>query len=358
MILNLPATVEMATPNIYRRPDRMVRPQYQEPRLRHPQRPSAQRPRHRRRRRRAGADGRRRPRRGHALRQRRAHRQCRRRHPGAEPVHPGRRSRPRHLATSTRSSRPSSIATSCRCIRAIPMPASSSSPPSPARIRTRSRRAWRRRPRQQQRPVGSAVSADRSGRSRPQLRGGHPHQQPVRQGRRRLSSWSRTTAFACRAACRSSSARWCRPSPTRPARSCSSREIWRRFQARSISTGNGRYGFVDHQPRCPISGPGPRARGHDPRSRASRGASRARATARSTPLSTRCAHARPSRSSWSTTSEHAIGAGANATAVAYVEARAGDGRHALRRRHRQEHRHRLAPRRHQRGEPPAAREVT
>ena len=53
----------------------------------------------------------------------------------------------------------------------------------------------------------------------PQLRGGDPHQQPVRQGRRRLSSWSRTTVFSCRAASRSSSARWCRPSPIATARS-------------------------------------------------------------------------------------------------------------------------------------------
>ncbi len=58
---------------------------------------SAQRPRHRHRRDRAGADGRRRPGRGHAVRQWRAHRQCRHRHAGAEHVHPGRRPRARLL---------------------------------------------------------------------------------------------------------------------------------------------------------------------------------------------------------------------------------------------------------------------
>ncbi len=41
MILNLPATVEMATPEYLRRPDRMVRPQYPRPRLPHPQPASA-----------------------------------------------------------------------------------------------------------------------------------------------------------------------------------------------------------------------------------------------------------------------------------------------------------------------------
>ena len=43
--------------------------------------------------------------------------------------------------TSTRSARWSRTATSCRSIRAIPMPATWCSPPSPARTRTRSRRA-------------------------------------------------------------------------------------------------------------------------------------------------------------------------------------------------------------------------
>ena len=91
VILNLPATVEMATPNVYADQIEWF--------LRHVSRRDsrravaapAQRPRHRGGRHRAGGDGRRRPRRGHALRQRRAHRQRRRGHPRAEPVQPGRR---------------------------------------------------------------------------------------------------------------------------------------------------------------------------------------------------------------------------------------------------------------------------
>ena len=50
-----------------------------------------------------------------------------------------------------------------------------------------------------ERHLGGAVSADRSGRRRPQLRGRDPRQQPVRQGRRRLSARSATTASRCRA---------------------------------------------------------------------------------------------------------------------------------------------------------------
>ena len=72
----------------------------------------------------------------------------------------------------------------CRCIRAIRMSATWCSPRSPARTRTRSRRAS---PQQQAgRALGSAVPADRPGRPRPQLRRRHPRQQPVRQGRHRL----------------------------------------------------------------------------------------------------------------------------------------------------------------------------
>ncbi len=41
-IINLPATVEMATPNVVCRPDRMVRPQHQEPRCGGDLGPSAQ----------------------------------------------------------------------------------------------------------------------------------------------------------------------------------------------------------------------------------------------------------------------------------------------------------------------------
>ena len=57
-----------------------------------------------------------------------------------------------------------------------------------------------------ERALGGALSADRSGGPRPQLRGGDPHQQPVGQGRRRATCSRRDHGLGCRAACRSSSA--------------------------------------------------------------------------------------------------------------------------------------------------------
>ena len=53
--------------------------------------------------------------------------------------------------------------------------------------------------------LGGALPADRPARRRPHLRGGDPHQQPVRQGRRGLHPASPSTASTCRAGCRSSS---------------------------------------------------------------------------------------------------------------------------------------------------------
>jgi 2-isopropylmalate synthase len=73
-----------------RRPDRVDAPPPRPPRQHHPQRASAQRPRHGGRCRRTGDDGRRRARRGLPVRQRRAHRQRRPRHPRAQSLHPGR----------------------------------------------------------------------------------------------------------------------------------------------------------------------------------------------------------------------------------------------------------------------------
>ena len=69
------------------------------------------------------------------------------------------------------------------------------------------------------RHLGSAVSADRSARPRPHLRVRDPRQQPVRQGRHRVSAGARLRPRRCRGGCRSSSARSCSRSPTRPARS-------------------------------------------------------------------------------------------------------------------------------------------
>ena len=81
-----------------RRPARVVPAPLLLARPDHPQRPPAQRPRHRGGDGRARADGRRRPRRGDAVRERRAHRQRRPRHARAQPADPGRRPGARPLA--------------------------------------------------------------------------------------------------------------------------------------------------------------------------------------------------------------------------------------------------------------------
>ena len=144
MIVNLPTTVEAFPPNVYADRHRVVPAARLGARPDHPQRPSAQRPRHRGRDRRARADGRRRPRRGDAVRERRAHRQRRPGHARAEPAHAGRRPGPRPVAARRGEARSSRSATSCRSTRAIRRSASSSTPRSPARTRTRSRRACTR----------------------------------------------------------------------------------------------------------------------------------------------------------------------------------------------------------------------
>ena len=109
-------------------------------------------------------------------------------------------------------------ATSCPCTRATRTSASSSTRPSPARTRTRSRRAWTRRSGRARR-LGRAVPADRPDGRRPQLRGDHPRQLAVGQGRRRLPDGDASTTSSCRAGSRSTSRRRCRRSPTRAAAS-------------------------------------------------------------------------------------------------------------------------------------------
>ena len=143
-IINLPTTVEESHAERLRRPRRVVHPQRLLPRRDRAQRAPAQRPRHGRRHRRDGADGRRRAGRGHAVRQRRAHRQRRHGHAGAEPVHPGRRPRRRLLAHRRGPRDRRGVQRRCPCTRATRTSASWSTPPSPARTRTPSRRAWTR----------------------------------------------------------------------------------------------------------------------------------------------------------------------------------------------------------------------
>ena len=97
IILNLPATVEMATPNVYADQIEWFSRQLTR-RAEHRDQPAPpQRPRYGGRRDRARDDGRRRPGRGLPVRPRRAHRQRRPGHPGDEPVQPGHRPDGRHL---------------------------------------------------------------------------------------------------------------------------------------------------------------------------------------------------------------------------------------------------------------------
>ena len=183
--MNLPATVEMYTPNIYADViEWFLRTVRNRDRVRlslHPHNDRGTRGG----RGRARRAGRRRPRRGHAVRQRRAHRQRRRRHAGHEPVQPGRRPRARHHRHRRAAPRR----------RVLQPPARARAPP--LRRRPRLHRVLRLAPGRHQEGhrrrcpadydgLGGALPADRPEARRPHLRGRHPGQQPVRQGRRRL----------------------------------------------------------------------------------------------------------------------------------------------------------------------------
>ena len=91
LIVNLPATVEMATPNVYADSIEWMSRNLARRDSAHPFAAPAQRPRNRRRRSRIGLPGRRRPHRGLPVRQRRAHRQRLPGDAGDEPVLPRRR---------------------------------------------------------------------------------------------------------------------------------------------------------------------------------------------------------------------------------------------------------------------------
>ena len=206
-IINLPSTVEHSHAEHLRRHDRVDASQSGAARRDRAVGASAQRSRHRHGGRRVRADGRRRSHRGLPVRQRRAHRQRRPRQRRAQPVHAGRRARARLLGH--RRDPPH---------RRALQPAAGASAPSVCRrsgLHLVLRLAPGRdqeglRGRQGRRHLGHALSADRSEGPRPQLRGGDPRQQPVGQGRHRLSAGEPSTGSSCRAGCRSSSARWCR----------------------------------------------------------------------------------------------------------------------------------------------------
>ena len=102
------------------------------------------------------------------------------------------------------------IATSCRCIPATPMPATWCSPRSPAPIRTPSRRVWRPSQRRDD-ALGRALSADR-----PEATSGAPttRSSGSTASRARAASpifWRATTARSCPGGCRSNSARLYKP---------------------------------------------------------------------------------------------------------------------------------------------------
>ena len=221
MIHNLPATVEIATPNVYADQIEYMHRHLARREHGHPVRAPAQRPRHRRRLRRTRRAGRGAARGGLPVRQRRADRQRRPGHAGAEPVRAGRGPDGR-LLRHRRGARPwSSTATGSRSTRATPTAATSSTPRSPERTRTPSPRAWpttRRGPPswacRRGGAVGRAVSADRPADVGRALRGSDPGQQPVRQGRDRLSAAHPLRPRSAARLCARTSPRWCSGPPT------------------------------------------------------------------------------------------------------------------------------------------------
>ena len=83
--------------------------------------------------------------------------------------------------------------------------------------------------------LGGALPADRPQGRRPHLRGGHPGQLAVRQGRRRLHHEVPSTTSTCRAGCRSSSARSSRRAPTPRAARSSPAQMWEAFEAEYLA---------------------------------------------------------------------------------------------------------------------------
>ena len=203
-----------------REPDRLAAP--------------AQRSRHRRRRDRARPDGGRGPRRGHAVRQWRAHRQCRHRDAGVEHVHARAGPQARLLRHPPDEGR----------LRVFE-PAAHSGAPSLCR-RAGLHGLLRLAPGRhqqghegdqdgQQAALGGALSADRPAGCRPHLRGDHPHQLAVGQGRHRLCASGRLRPEPAAQSAGRVLARTSRRSPTPRARSFPRSASTSAF-ARSMST--------------------------------------------------------------------------------------------------------------------------
>ena len=234
MIVNLPATVEMATPNVYADSiEWMVRHlDRRESRRRQPA--PAQRPRRGRRRRRARLPGRRRPHRGLPVRQRRAHRKRLPGDPGHEPVQPGHRPADRLLRHGRDPAHRRVLQPAARA-RAAPVgrrprlhgllrlpPGRHQEGPGghgPAQHGGRHRRRPHR--------LGRALPADRPARHRPLLRGGGAGELASR-ARAACRTCSRpSTASTCPAASRWSSATSCSDAPTPRVASCRPRRSGR-----------------------------------------------------------------------------------------------------------------------------------
>ncbi len=166
-----------------------------------------------------GPDGRRRAGRGLPVRERRAHRQRRPRHARAQPAHPGRRPGPRPLARSTRRAASSRSATSCPSTRATRTSGELVYTAFSGSHQDAIKKGMDAQERSGSDALGRAVPAARPEGRRARLRGDHPRQLAVGEGRCRVPDEDASTTSTCRAACRSTSRRRCRRSPTRAAAS-------------------------------------------------------------------------------------------------------------------------------------------
>ena len=100
--------------------------------------------------------------------------------------------------------------------------------------------------------MGRALPADRPEGRGPHLRGGHPGQLPVRQGRRRVRDEDRAPARPAAPRCRSSSPRWSRRTPTPRAARSAPTEIWDIFSTEYLTPGQ--VALEDHQSSSVVDG--------------------------------------------------------------------------------------------------------
>ena len=235
-------------PECVRRLDRVDEPQPAPAGGHHPVPAPAQRPRHRRRRRRAGLPGRRGPDRRLPVRQRRADRQRGPGDPGPEHVRPGHRSHDRLLRHRRNPPHGGVLQPAAGGGTRSRTAGTSSSPPSPARTRTPSRRASRLSRRMPPRPARTS---------------------PTTPGRSRTCRWTRRTWAAAtrpssgstrspaRAAwptCSRTSTAWTCPAAPRSSSPASSRSRPTPWAARSAAHSCGRSSRTSTCPPVPPTG--------------------------------------------------------------------------------------------------------